>query len=247
MRTLDWDGSRNTRDLGGLPTRLSRTGRTTLGRVARGPRREMLTSAGWDAAVRWGLHSIVDIRTSEEVGPRGADPGVEPPETIAIMLAPTEDHDNVEFREVCFPTPDPPEYWQHNVRILPALVRNTLETIAASEPGVLVHCAAGRDRTGMISALLLANAGVSVDDVFGDYAESVRAMAGTAAHGGPTHDRQASWSSDQVDTWLAEVQPHVRAFVVDVERVFGRIGVSAETRNALRMLLTSEDAALPMA
>lgn len=60
-----------------------------------------------------------------------------------------------EFRAVCLPILDSPEYWQHNVRILPDLVRKTLEAIAASVPGVFVHCAAGRDRTGMISALLL--------------------------------------------------------------------------------------------
>ncbi|WP_285028534.1 tyrosine-protein phosphatase [Plantibacter sp. ME-Dv--P-122b] len=63
MRELDWDGLRNLRDLGGLPTPRSSTGLTARGRVARGPRRELLTAAGWDAATRWGLRSVVDLRT----------------------------------------------------------------------------------------------------------------------------------------------------------------------------------------
>ena len=81
-------------------------------------------------------------------------------------------------------------------------VRRSLEAIAATKPGVLIHGAAGRDRTGMVSALLLANAGVSGDDIVADYAESVHAMAGAAPHGGPPHDRQASWTPEELTIWL---------------------------------------------
>ncbi len=210
-----------------------------MGRVARGPRRELLTSAGWLAATRWGLRSIVDLRSADETGPRDSDPAAPPPADLAIALAPTEDQTHPEFRAVCLPILDSPEYWQHNVRILPGLVRETLEAIAASEPGVLVHCAAGRDRTGMISALLLANAGVSSNDIVADYSESVYAMAGSAPHGGPTHDRQASWTQEQTAAWLTTVTPHVRAFVADPGAVFDALDVSTKTRRTLRDLLTA--------
>jgi protein-tyrosine phosphatase len=226
MRELDWDGLRNVRDLGGLPTPRSSTGLTARGRIARGPRRELLTAAGWDAAMRWGLRSVVDLRSADETGARETDPGVRPPAELVITLTPTEDQTHPEFRAVCFPILDSPEYWQHNVRILPELVRGALEAIASSDPGVLVHCAAGRDRTGMISALLLANAGVPDD-----------AMAGTAPHGGPTHDRQASWTSEQVDAFLDEVTPHVRAFVADAYGVFDTLALDEATRVGLRRLL----------
>ncbi|GAA2054933.1 hypothetical protein GCM10009820_14450 [Leifsonia soli] len=239
MRNLDWDGLPNVRDLGGLPTRLSDTGTTVMGRVARGPRRELLTSAGWLAASRWGLRSVVDLRSAGESGPRDADPEAVPPEGVTITLAPTEDQTHPEFRDVCLPILDSPEYWQHNVRILPGLIRETLEAIAASQPGVLIHCAAGRDRTGMISALLLANAGVSIDGIVADYAESVYAMAGTAQHGGPTHDRQASWTQEQTASWLSSVTPHVRAFAADSDAMLNALAVTAETRRTLRELLTA--------
>ena len=237
MRNLDWDGLRNLRDLGGLPTPLSSTGVTARGRIARGPRRELLTAAGWDAAMRWGLRSVVDLRSADETGARETDPGVRPPAELVITLAPTEDQTDPEFRAVCLPILDSPEYWPHNVRILPELVRGALDAVASSEPGMLVHCAAGRDRTGMISALLLANAGVPDEAIVDDYAASVRAMAGTAPHGGPTHDRQASWTSEQVDAFLDDVTPHVRAFVADADGVFDALALDEAARAGLRRLL----------
>jgi protein-tyrosine phosphatase len=239
MRNLNWDGLRNLRDLGGLPTPLSSTGKTIMGRIARAPRRELLTDRGWDAASRWGLRSVVDLRSADEVGARGSDPDARPPAGLAITLAPTEDQTHPEFRAVCLPILDSPEYWQHNVRILPALVRHSLETVASSEPGILVHCAAGRDRTGMVSALLLANAGVSSADIVADYSESVHAMAGSAPHGGHTHDRQASWTPEQVTTWLHEVTPYVSAFTASPDAAMDALDVSASTRLRLRELLTA--------
>ncbi|GAA4668257.1 hypothetical protein [Frondihabitans cladoniiphilus] len=47
MGTLSWDGYRNNRDLGDLPTPLAPSGATVLGRVARGPRREFVKTQGW--------------------------------------------------------------------------------------------------------------------------------------------------------------------------------------------------------
>ena len=237
MRDLDWDGSRNIRDLGGLPTPLSPTGATIEGRVARGPRRELLTDAGWTAARSWGLRSVVDLRNEGEIGRRETDPVVESLDSLWIVHAPTEDQSHPEFQAVCMPILDSPEYWQHNLRILPGQVRGALVAIASAKPGILMHCSAGRDRTGMMSALLLANAGVSADEILSDYSTSVRAMAGTALHGAPTNDRQASWTPTQVDAWLAEVEPYVREFVADIDDTLDRLAVDVPTRRVLRGLL----------
>jgi protein-tyrosine phosphatase len=50
--------------------------------------------------------------------------------------------------------------------------------VADAEPGgVLVHCTAGKDRTGLVAALLLRNAGVPVRAVGDDYALSERYLA----------------------------------------------------------------------
>ena len=236
MRDLDWHGYVNARDLGGLPTALSPTGSTIFGRVARGPRRELLTAAGWAAAREWGLCSVVDLRCGPEIGGRDGDPASAEDARLSIIHAPTEDHDNLEFREVCFPILDSPAYWPHNWRILPHLVRDALRAIASAPAGVLVHCSAGRDRTGMISALLLGNAGVSPAAIADDYAQSVRAMAGAAAHL-PTYDRQAVWTPEQVEAWIGDTAPMVREVAAHTDDVFAQIGVTPAERARLRALL----------
>lgn len=235
MRELAWDGYPNGRDLGALPVA---GGQTQPGRVARGPRRELLTSAGWQAARSWGLRTIVDLRCPDEVGRRPGDPAVRQDDLsgFTVLSAPTEDHSDDEFRRVCFPILDSPAYWRHNLRILPGLVRACLETIAAAPPGILIHCSAGRDRTGMITALLLANAGVTAEVVADDYAESVRAMAGAASNA-PTVDRQAEWSKAEVSSWLTEVRPLVVGFVTPLDQQFDQIGLDRATRDRLRDLL----------
>lgn len=239
MRRLDWDGYRNVRDLGGLPTPLSPTGVTQLGRVARGPRRELLTERGWQDARGWGLRSVVDLRCADEVGRRDGDPLVAADALagITVVAAPTEDQDDLEFREVCFPILDSPEYWRHNWRILPDLVLGALRAIADAPAGVLVHCSAGRDRTGMISALLLADAGVAPTVVANDYSASVRAMAGTGTHA--PGDRQASWDAGQVTDWLATVTPIVEDVAADVDGAFAAVGADDDLRARLRALLTT--------
>ncbi|MDO8151693.1 tyrosine-protein phosphatase [Isoptericola sp. b408] len=243
MRDLPWDGYPNVRDLGGLVTPLSPTGRTLTGRVARGPRRERLTAAGWTAARTWGVRTVVDLRCADEVGPRDGDPVV--PRTahdgVTMVAAPTEDRADPEFRRTCFPILDSPEYWPHNWRILPDLVRTALEAVADAGPGVLVHCSAGRDRTGMISALLLGHAGVSPDDVADDYAASVRAMAGRPSHA-PTADRQQTWTTAQVESWVSRSTPLVAEVAARTEEAFDVVGLATEHRRRLRALLTATTA-----
>lgn len=247
-RTLDWDGSFNIRDLGGLPSSASSTGVTIAHRIVRGPRREWLTEAGWATASDWGLKSIVDLRNADEVGRRDSDPVDATPSTIVISSAPTEDQDDPEFQRLCFPILDSPEYWQHNIRLLPHLVNNALCSIADSAPGTLIHCSAGRDRTGMITAILLAIAGVDHEHIVADYATSVRAMAGMPPHmrssiddqslDDPNSDRQSEWTPAQVNEWLTEITHHIFDFLGDIDAHIALIGLPTATRETLRSRLT---------
>ena len=54
-----------------------------------------------------------------------------------------------------------------------AWIRNVLETAAANEGTVMYNCATGKDRTGLISAMLLGIAGVCEEDIIADYAVSM--------------------------------------------------------------------------
>lgn len=240
MRTLSWDGYRNCRDLGHLPTP---TGRTQPGRVARGPRRELLTSTGWTQARAWGLNTVIDLRCADEIGPRDGDPKPDPAamDAVTVIASPTEDHANAEFRRTCFPILDSPAYWPHNLRILPKMVRRTLERISEAQPGTLIHCSAGRDRTGLITALLLGTAGVAPHHIADDYAESITAMAGAQTNS-PTPDRQTDWSPAQVADWIAKTRPLVIDFATDVDRHLDHITLSETHRDRLRALLLAPSA-----
>ncbi|MDO5081795.1 MAG: tyrosine-protein phosphatase [Arachnia propionica] len=235
MRQLAWGGVPNVRDLGGLATP---QGPTRFGRIARGPRRELLDDSGWRAALAWGLNTVVDLRCDHETGLRDGDPGAVVPQSMTVICAPTEDHENTEFRDTCFPILDSPEYWRHNLRILPTMVRAALEAIADATPGVLVHCSAGRDRTGLITSLLLANAGVAPDVIADDYVLSVRAMAGIASHQ-PTHDPQAAWDPEQVEDWVRKVHPLVVDFARDIATHLDTVQLNHRTRARLRSLLVA--------
>ncbi|WP_039741564.1 tyrosine-protein phosphatase [Salinibacterium sp. PAMC 21357] len=241
MTTLTWDGYINARDLGGLPTELSSTGVTASGRVARGPRRERLTESGWKDARAWGLASVIDLRCAYEVGPGEGD-HVIPDEVfagIAIVNAPTEDQNDPEFMEVCTPILDSPEYWAHNWRLQPQFVLGTLEAIASSQPGTLVHCSAGRDRTGMISALLLGNAGVTPAAVAADYAASVHAMA-TIEQIAPGTEPEEVRSPAEVDEWMLDKLPIVHDTAERAHEIFDLLGVSIATRSRLRRMLIEQ-------
>lgn len=181
MRQLAWSDVPNVGDPGGLPTPW---GLTRFGRVARGPRRELLDDKGWQAALDWGLKSVVDLR------------------------------------------------------ILPHLVRATLEAIANATPGVLVHCRAGRDRTGLVRALLLANVGVAPEVIADDYTMSVRAMAGVASHQ-PIKDRQADWTPQAIDAWVETTHPLVLDFARRANTHLDTLQLALPTRQDLRTLLTT--------
>lgn len=157
-----------------------------------------------------------------------------------MISAPTEDHDNAEFQRVCFPILDSPSYWPHNLRILPDRIRRTLEAIAGAAPGVLVHCSADRDRTGLIACLLLANAGVCPEAIADDYELSVRAMAGTDTHQ-PTHDEQATWAPERADSWVRHARPLVIDFAAHVPEQLQGIGLAPAVQDSLRRLLTAPD------
>ncbi|WP_218043623.1 tyrosine-protein phosphatase [Paramicrobacterium fandaimingii] len=222
-----------------MPSSTSPTGETIYGRIARGPRRELISKEGWESARSWGLNTVVDLRCLHETGAREQDPEVDErsTENIVVLSTPTEDQESEEFRRTCFPILDSPEYWVHNWRILPELVRNSLRAIATSPSGVLVHCSAGRDRTGMITALLLGNAGVPPSSVVDDYAQSVRAMAGTP-HQGQAGDRQAEWNSQQREDWIESVSPIVYEAAEDTQRAFDMIQLDRRDQRRLREMLT---------
>jgi protein-tyrosine phosphatase len=172
-RNLHWDGCVNARDLGGLPT--GDGGETRRGVVARSDSTRRLSDAGWQALVDHGVRTVVDLRWHEELA---ADPAHELPiELVHISLF--GERDDVYWAEL----EQRLARWSDRVDISREANLDLLErfhgqfvaavtAVAQAGSGVVIHCAAGKDRTGLLAALLLRLAGVGIGDVADDYAES---------------------------------------------------------------------------
>jgi protein-tyrosine phosphatase len=168
---LEWEGCLNVRDLGGHPTEDG--GETRMGAVVRADSVRKLTPAGWEALLAYGVRTIVDLRQSWEL----AD---DSPEELPVDVVHVSFFRDIPFEEqmalgaLWLEAPD--EVSAVRTAYLDLLARNG-ENVAAAvsavarapEGGVLIHCAGGKDRTGILAALVLRLAGVSVADIAVDY------------------------------------------------------------------------------
>ncbi len=178
-RVLVWDGCVNVRDLGGLPT--AGGGTTRFGSVVRSDNARRLSDAGWEALVAHGVRRVVDLRTAGELD---EDPPRELPiEAVHVSLlgafddAAAKDLD-ARVAHIADSAEQTRAVYVEFLERFPANFASAVAAVAgASEGGVLVHCAAGKDRTGLVVALLLSLAGVPEDAIAEDYAESEANLA----------------------------------------------------------------------
>lgn len=71
-----------------------------------------------------------------------------------------------------------PLYYGAFLHRFPATVARVIGAVADARPGgVLVHCSGGRDRTGLVTMLLLALAGVPGETIADDYLRSAQRLA----------------------------------------------------------------------
>ncbi len=173
-RTLLWDGCLNVRDLGGLATEDG--SRTRFGVVIRADNVRRLRD--YETLGRHGVTRVVDLRFADELA---LDPaGALPVQHVHVPL--------LEFNPAYFARLDeralasePAEYleWSY-LDFLERFRENfgaVVRAIADAEGAVCVHCVGGRDRTGLVTALLLRLAGVPIADAAEDYALSEAALA----------------------------------------------------------------------
>lgn len=71
--------------------------------------------------------------------------------------------------------------WAANLRFYPNKITRVLTAVVEAKGPVLVHCAGGRDRTGMICSMLLVLAGVTSEAVVGNYEAGFRGAARVSA------------------------------------------------------------------
>jgi protein-tyrosine phosphatase len=194
-RWLRLDGTTNTRDLGGLPT--TDGGVTVPGRILRSDNLQTLSEDDVRRLVGdVGLREVIDLRTSGEILLEGRGPLREVPEVVHrhFSLIPERGHYTDVFAVEEEEIPDLPADWTETVlprqvaaddeEELPGVraylgyladradaVVGALRALAEGGPGAsVVHCAAGKDRTGVVVALALAVAGVPHAEIVADYA-----------------------------------------------------------------------------
>lgn len=169
QRRLEFPALLNARDLGGLPTQDG--GRTRARSLLRADDLVQLTTEGLTALGEYGVATVLDLRWPEEAA---RYPSPVPPTLPRIryervsLLSSTEDEWRLRSRDVA------KELWkcvvlEHVRREL----RQVLHVIATAAPGpLLFHCLAGKDRTGLVAALLLNLADVTPAAIARDYAQS---------------------------------------------------------------------------
>ena len=174
------DGLANARDLGGLPRAAG--GVTPTGIFFRSASVDDMTERGWEQLQGLGVRTVVDLRHDAE---RARDTKPRP----AWLTTRHVDHDGLENKPFWEDYWDDGRagtalYYEAHLAVMPERTAAALDALAAAPSGgVLFHCAAGRDRTGLIAALLLELADVDEEAVVADYA-----LGRTQA---PGHDRAA--------------------------------------------------------
>jgi len=173
-RHLDFDGIHNFRDYGGYPT--AGGGRMALGRFFRSANHHRASDADLARLAGLGVDVIVDLRQPSE---REREPSRRWEGFAADVVENAEEELTVDFHgQIKSADLSAKWFFDHAVEFYSRapyeprhvdLFRRYFRALADGEGGILVHCAAGKDRTGLICAFTHHVAGVHRDDIFEDY------------------------------------------------------------------------------
>jgi protein-tyrosine phosphatase len=172
---IDLVGAYNVRDLGGLPAGGRRVRRFAL---VRGDNPDGLTNA--DVATLRdvvGLRSVVDLRTVAEVpGEIGqiATAGIERLHIPLIDLSGTLSGSMLIAEMV---SDGAAAYRRMLAAAAPRIPQIIRYLLGQDHAPALIHCAAGKDRTGIVVAVLLAAAGVDREAIVADYLATAERLA----------------------------------------------------------------------
>ena len=164
-RHFEWEGCFNARDLGGLPTSDGRT--TRHGVFVRGDTLCELTEDGRRSLLEDGVRTVVDLRGEDE---------------LARQPNPFANIDGVRYEHRPLNDPgvtsrissieDQTERYRVMLDGNGQRIAAIMNVVATSPRSVLFHCFAGRDRTGIVAAILLRLVRVPDDAIVQDYAIS---------------------------------------------------------------------------
>jgi protein-tyrosine phosphatase len=254
MAWIELDGAVNVRDLGDLPTEDGQ--KTARASLLRADNLQELSPADVTKLVRdIGLTTVVDLRSTSELEAEGPAPldavtGVRHahhpvlPEVgtntdvIADALLARDQLDRTRY-------PDDPVcgHYLGYLEDRPDQVVGAVRSIARSAGAALVHCAAGKDRTGVVVALALTVAGVPAQAVAADYAASAERTEAVVERLRRSRVYARDVSSKPADLQRPRAET-MTAFLEQMDARYGGVaswltahGLSAEDLDALRVKL----------
>ena len=250
-------GAPNFRDLGGLPT--SWGGTIRPGMLFRSGGLSQLAPADHVVLRRLGLKGIIDLRSASE---RHYAPTAWLHEHVMLYVSPKPDMRD-ELAQMMAPVlEDRDDIWRDRFdafyRKLPVTYedeyRQMFAALKVPGPPVLIHCSAGKDRTGAGIALILKAIGVSLDHIIDDYMETGRRISvsegvNVMVSAGLQHNKDIVSARGRAILMSTQASA-IEALFSEIDNRFGnlrayleRLGVGDGELSRLRNVLTHEGSA----
>ncbi|HVC70325.1 MAG TPA: tyrosine-protein phosphatase [Acidimicrobiales bacterium] len=226
-RKLVFDGCFNFRDLGGYPTVDGHT--TRWRRLFRADGLSRLTESDLAILRELGIATVIDLRTVLEADTQGRFPeGVDGVSYHHLPLTDTlpGEEESADWERSAFVAERYLGMLSEGIETVSAAVR--LLADPSRQPAVF-HCSVGKDRTGVLSGLVLGFLGVSDEVIVDDYALSYEAMLRVLEH---LLDRypDASEIVERYRPVILSAEPASMAgFVAGVRSAYGSFDALAET------------------
>ena len=233
-RTIALEGQKNFRDLGGYKTADGRQ-QVRWGRLYRSGSLARLTDEDYKTLTPLGIATVVDLRSTAE---RASEPTVwraGEPELLSkaytskgeaalmgILRTPDATPDKVRQAMIGFYRQMPDQFADQYSEIF--------HHLSAFNAPLLFHCTAGKDRTGLGSALILTVLGVPRDQVIADYVLTEKAgdfrgapsPAATAGTKDP-YDYMRSVQSDLIRPLMRADPAYLEAALDQIDKDYGSV------------------------
>lgn len=237
---IDLVGAGNFRDVGGFVCQDGSVVR--CGRVYRADALHCLVAADVAKLDELGIAGVFDLRSDEELRKDGVGVFAETHNhvhvpLVAVTLSPFDA--DIDWRAI-----DLQQRYVEMLEVGGAAIRTIFEALAGPESRPLVfHCTGGKDRTGVVAALLLRTLGVDDEEIVADYSRSQEYLAQLLRR---YREQLVSSGLDaQAIAYLASSPPRrMRYTLGELDRRWGStldylngIGVSADVIDGLRFNL----------
>lgn len=204
-----------------------------------------MTNADLELLGTFGIRTVLDLRTTGELTRWGRFPLAH---ELVWQHLPLFEEGALPFELARPEDPEPPALiatgWGYVAMAAAGgpPVAAVLRAIADGEHAVIFHCSAGKDRTGVVAALLLSLLGVDDEAIVADYERSdgsVEAWLGWAKERAP---EEADRFVASTPRWVMRAPaPLMRGFLQGMRQTYGSIegylvsiGVDEEVVDALR-------------